>query len=184
MAGGGKGGSESVNVEIPGWAEDAARNNLARADDISRIGYTPYFGPDVAALSPMETSAFNNTNAMAQQFGMAGGGLGFPQAQNFGGGVSGYSSGGLYAQALQELADRRPGQYQAISDLFINPFAERAAQGNPAPGTPGGGMPSLMAPPPPETLNPSSSAATPLWFASQSGPQWKEYAIRNGYVGP
>ena len=43
-----------------------------------------------------------------------------PQAQDFGG-VMGYSSGGIYDQAVNELANRAPGQYEAIRNMFINP---------------------------------------------------------------
>ena len=51
---GGKGGSRSQSTEIPAYIEDAAKSNLALADKISNIGYTPYYGPDVAAFSPMQ----------------------------------------------------------------------------------------------------------------------------------
>ena len=55
--GGGKGGSATSEVKIPQWLEDAARENLAKAGDISQIGYVPYYGPDVAAMTPMQEAA-------------------------------------------------------------------------------------------------------------------------------
>jgi hypothetical protein len=47
--------------------------------------------------------------------------MGMPAPQTFSGGVQGYSSGGLYDEALAELQRRAPGQYDAITGMFINP---------------------------------------------------------------
>jgi len=69
---GGKGGSTSSTVEIPQYIEDAAKRNLTRADTISQIGYVPYYGPDVAAFTPMQEAAFQNTAGTAGAFGLAG----------------------------------------------------------------------------------------------------------------
>ena len=68
---GGKGGSQTTEVKVPQYIEDAAKANLARADEISRIGYTPYYGPDVAAFSPMQQASFQNTADTASAFGLA-----------------------------------------------------------------------------------------------------------------
>lgn len=125
MSGGGKGGSTTTSVEIPAWLENAAQTNLARADQLSTIGYTPYYGADVAALTPMQQASMQNTNQGAAAFGMAAptdAMAGMPQAQTFAGGVQGYSSGGLYDQALSELQTRRPGQFAALNAPFINPY--------------------------------------------------------------
>lgn len=119
---GGKGGSQSTKVEIPAWMEDAARKNLARGEDISRIGYVPKFGPDIAAFNEADRAARSNVNAMAQAFGMAGAGeFSMPETVDVGG-VSGYSSAPLYEQAIEELKTRRPGQYEAMMSQFIDPM--------------------------------------------------------------
>jgi hypothetical protein len=122
MSGGGKGGSQTTQVKIPAWLENAAKQNIARADELSTIGYTPYYGADVAAMTPQQISAMQGTNQAAAAFGMptADPMAGMPQAQNFGG-VQAYSSGGLYDQALAELQARRPGQYDALNAPFIDP---------------------------------------------------------------
>ena len=62
---GGKGGGKTTRTEIPAYIEDAAKSNLGLADKISNIGYTPYYGPDVAAFSPMQEAAFQNTQDAA-----------------------------------------------------------------------------------------------------------------------
>ena len=121
---GGKGGSQTTQVEIPQWLENAAQANLAQGRDVSRIGYTPYYGPEVAALTPTQQAARSNIGQFAQAFGMQGVqdmALGAPTTYQ--GGIQGYSSGSLYDQAVQELAARRPGQYAAIQRQFIDPYA-------------------------------------------------------------
>jgi predicted transcriptional regulator len=118
-------GSTTNKTEIPAWLEDAARGNIAQGRDVANLGPVPYYGPDVAAFTPMQQASFQNTGQAANAFGMAGGGLtgmeGMPQAQQFAGGVSGYSSAPMYEEALAQLEARNPGQFAAIQNMFINP---------------------------------------------------------------
>lgn len=119
---GGKGGEQKT--EIPGWLEDRAKSFMERADQTSRIGYTPYFGPDVAAVNPMERQAMQNTVDAAGAFGLGGGidpMAGMPEAQTFAGGVQGYSSAPIYEQAVAELKNRAPGQFEAYAKQFVDP---------------------------------------------------------------
>jgi hypothetical protein len=118
---GGKGGSQSTQVEIPKYLEDASKENIAMGKEVAKIGYTPYYGPDVAALTPAQEAARANIGSMASAFGMQGPTSGMPAATDFGDGIRGYSSGSLYEQALEELKSRRPGQYAAINQMFIDP---------------------------------------------------------------
>jgi len=129
MSGGGKGGSQSTSVQIPAWLESAAKQNLARADRVAQLGYTPYYGPDVAALTPMQQAAMQNTNQAALSFGMAAPGdamAGIPAAQTFAGGLQGYSSAPLYQQSVDALRTNAPGQYNAMGEMFINPVTGAA----------------------------------------------------------
>jgi len=129
MSGGGKGGSSTTSVQIPAWLENAAQQNLARADRVSQIGYTPYFGPDVAAFTPMQEASMNNTNQAALSFGMAAptsAMAGIPAAQTFAGGVQGYSSAPLYQQSVEALRTNAPGQYDAMRQMFIDPITGAA----------------------------------------------------------
>lgn len=121
---GGKGGSQTTEVKIPEWLEGAARENIARGSDVAKLGYTPYYGPDVAAMTPMQTAAAQNINQGASAFGLAAPSdpmAGMPQAQTFAGGVRGYSSGPIYDESLTRLKQERPGQYDAMTGMFIDP---------------------------------------------------------------
>lgn len=133
---GGKGGSTTSTVEVPQYIEDAARRNLLRAQDISQIGYTPYYGPDVAAFTPMQEASFAGTQQLASAFGLPTAGMpsatvgvrssdydmGVPAPQTFAGGIRGYSSAPLFEEALDEFGRRRPAQKAFIDRMFIDPF--------------------------------------------------------------
>jgi len=122
---GGKGGSQTTQVEIPRYIEDASRANIAQGKEISQIGYTPYYGPDVAAFTPMQAAAMQSAANFGSAFGMMpqmDAMAGMPQAQTFEGGLRGYSSAPLYEQAVAELKARRPGQAALIEKQFINPY--------------------------------------------------------------
>ena len=123
MSGVGKGGKSTTEVKIPDWLESAARSNIGRAENVAALGPMPYYGPDVAAMTPMQTAAGQGINTAAGAFGLGTTDLsmGMPAPQTFAGGVQGYSSGGLYDQSLAELQRRAPGQYDAITGMFINP---------------------------------------------------------------
>ena len=128
----GKGGS-STSVEIPDDIENAARNNLQRADFVSKLGYVPQsFGPTVAAFTPMQQSAFGNTAQAADAFGLGAptgadvfGGMGEPTT--YADGIRAYSAAPLFNQTMDEFAAARPGQFNAINSMFIDPFGYNPA---------------------------------------------------------
>lgn len=126
---GGKGGSQTTQVEIPEWLSSAAQANLAQGRDVSQIGYVPYYGPDVAGPTPTQQAARANVNQFAQAFGMQGpAASGLPTPTTYAGGITGYSSGSLYDQAVQELASRRPGQYAKMMENFVDPYNQGGFQ--------------------------------------------------------
>ena len=118
-----KGGSESKEATLPAWQEQAYQQCINFAKDVSQTGYVPYTGPEVAAFSPMQEAAFQSTDQMANAFGMQGtGGQQYmPQAQTFDGGVQGYSSIGLYDDAVQGLQQRAPAQAEYLASFGIDP---------------------------------------------------------------
>ena len=128
-----KGGTTSGSTEIPAWLESAAIENINKARDVSQIGYVPYYGPDVAAFSPMQQQSMQSTGNAASAFGLAPQGFnamaGMPQAQTFAGGVQGYSSAPLYEQSLDNLFANAPAQYRAMNDMFIDPFTGARPRG-------------------------------------------------------
>ena len=119
--GGGKGGSTSTEVSIPAWLEDAAKNAMARGEQAAGIGYVPYQGPDVAALTPLQEAAMFNTSQASSAFGLGPSpapSAGMPEVQTFAGGMRGYSAFPLYEQAINELKMRDPVQYAKLMAPF------------------------------------------------------------------
>lgn len=130
------GGSSTSKTTVPEWQNRAAQDALAAANRVANIGYTPYYGPDVAALTPMQMAAMRGTNQAAQAFGMptADPTAGLPQATDYGG-MQAYSSGGLYDQALAELQRRNPEQYAALTADIVPQQAASAAVPTPVQGS-------------------------------------------------
>ncbi|WP_347852481.1 hypothetical protein [Planktomarina sp.] len=129
MSGGSKGGSRQTTSTLPAWVQAPAERNIARAEQAQKIGYMPFYGPDVAAFNPTQQAAFNTNIGAAEAFGMlpqgsltAMQGMA-PEPQTFAGGLQGYSSGALFDQALAELEARRPGQVAQYNKMFVDPFS-------------------------------------------------------------
>jgi hypothetical protein len=120
-----KGGKQTTSVQLPKNIERAGAANIQQAQQIGRLGYVPYYGPEVAAMTPMQLAAGRGIGSAASAFGLPGGGMspmqGMPPPQTFAGGVQGYSSGSIFDQALRELQQNRPGQYSALMNMFVNP---------------------------------------------------------------
>ena len=120
MAGGGS-ETQTSSVEIPQWLQEAAQSGLARGTQAAGIGYVPYRGPDVAALTPMQEAAMFNTSQASSAFGLGASplpGAGMPTVQTFADGTRGYSAFPLYEQAVNDLKMRDPAQYAKLMAPF------------------------------------------------------------------
>ena len=146
---GGKGGSQSSQVEIPAYLENASKKSLNRAEQVQDIGYMPYMGPDVAAFTQPQQQAMQANLDAGAAFGLVDPGMsamdGMPQAQDFGG-VQGYSSFPMYQMAVDDLKASRPGQVAAYDKMYVDPITgEGGHNGSPQypgyPQFPGGFMP-------------------------------------------
>ena len=123
--GGGKGGSTKQAQEIPDWMRIPAQRNIARAEQAQQIGYQPFYGLDVAAFNPTQEAAAQMNIDTARAFEMLPQGQqnltafqGMPQAETIGG-VQGYSSGGLYDEAVRAAAQADPAQARQYNRLFV-----------------------------------------------------------------
>lgn len=121
------GGSETTKTEIPGYLKDASQDALARGAAVSDLGYVPYMGPEVAAFQDAQLAAMGNNRSMASSLGLdAGPAFTPPPAQDYGGGVRGYGSYDPFMQAMEQLKAERPGQYDYITSMFIDPVTGQA----------------------------------------------------------
>lgn len=126
-------GSSKETTTVPDWVKQPIMDNVAQAQRVAALGYTPYYGPDVAAFSPMQNAAFEGTNQAAEAFGMpTAQGNGMPPPQTFAGGIQGYSSAPMYEAALAQLQQKNPAQYNALMQVlqqFQQPSATASAYG-------------------------------------------------------
>lgn len=131
---GGKGGSQTTQVEIPSWIQQPSIRNMARAEALQKVGYMPYMGPDVAAFAQPQQQAMQSNLDAAAAFGLVAPGMdamaGMPQATplTYGSdglpnrtGLQGYSSYPMYQKAVNDFESQNPGQARAYNNLFVNP---------------------------------------------------------------
>ena len=104
---GGKGGSTTSAQQIPEWIEGPAKANLEKARLAGEIGYMPYYGPEVAALSPMQKSAMQNTAGAMSAFGL-----------------------GAPAQNMSQSMPSQPSQPQTNQSLVRDMYARADRMGN------------------------------------------------------
>lgn len=128
---GGKSGSSTTTQEssIPAYIEHYAKQNLHRAAQVAQLGYQPYYGPDVAALTPFQLAAMDNNRAAAGAFGMTAPAVNtlMDAPTEYAGGVRGYSSGPIFDAALSEYIARHPEQAARYDALFGNAVAPYVA---------------------------------------------------------
>jgi len=127
-------GSETSTTAVPQYLENASRYNLNRGVDASNIGYVPKYGPDVAALTPLQLASINNLSQNANAFGMAGGnvtgGSGMPDPMQFAGGINAYSSAPAFQEMVSNLQANNPDKYNQIENYFKGGSATGGALGS------------------------------------------------------
>ena len=123
-----KGGSTSSSIQIPEYVEGAAKESLDRGRRVQQIGYTPYYGPDVAAFTPAQMQSMRTTGGSAEAFGFTPASdyyssiAGMPSPQQFANGLMGYSSAPLFEESVETLRQKRPAQVAAMESMFIDPI--------------------------------------------------------------
>jgi hypothetical protein len=117
MSGGAQKTKTKQDFKLPEWYETAAKNAINFGTEISQGGYTPWIGPDVAALAPASKAGFQGVDAMSSAFGMPTGASSsyLPEEQTFAGGVKGYSSFPGFEEAMGALKTKYPGMYDFLS---------------------------------------------------------------------
>lgn len=117
-----KGGTQVDMATLPEFAETKIQQGLGMGADVAGTGYVPYYGPDVASLSPKEQAAFQSTDAAASAFGMptVDAGSYLPETTTMGG-VTGYSSKPIMDANIEALQAENPAQYNYLTSFTIDP---------------------------------------------------------------
>ena len=116
-------GSTTQGTSIPAWLQEPTVRNIAMAEDMQKIGYMPWYGPDVAAFNPTQMAAMNQNIGAAEAFGLQQPGTltaaqGMPTATTYADGTQGYSGMPMYEQAKAEMATAQPTDAQRYASLF------------------------------------------------------------------
>jgi len=125
--GGGKGGSQTQTqqVELPAWVNQAGQENVRLAREISKIGpiLEPSNLPTLAAQTPLEMASMANTGSAASAFGLASPelGAGMPVPTQFAGGITGYSAAPMVRDALSGWQAEAPAQYDFVRSFWNDP---------------------------------------------------------------
>ena len=124
---GGSSTKQTTSTQYPEWYTDMVRGQVQKAEDISKLGYTPYMGPETAAFAPQQVDAMQQAANWSAAFGGPGaqavdvaGSL--PQPTDYGNNMRGYSSFPGYLEQLDTLKQMYPGQHAYINSFVINPY--------------------------------------------------------------
>jgi len=116
--------SGEKRIQPPQFVEDAQRDAIMRAMEAADLGYVPYQGPAVAALSPLQEAVMQGVANDALAFGIVDEPIdvmsGMPEKTTMGG-VTGYSPYPMYIEALERLKQTAPAQYDYIMGRKMNP---------------------------------------------------------------
>lgn len=120
-----KGGTTTQKPYVPRFAETAMQQGIGMATDLAPLQdtYTPLYGPQVAALSPLEQASMQGTDLMASAFGMptSGNQSYLPQAQTYEGGIQGYSARPMVESMISQFREERPAQAEYRESFGIDP---------------------------------------------------------------
>jgi len=115
---GGKGGSQSSQVQIPGYMEDALRQQLARAQAVQNMPYAPIMGPTMAGFTSGQKAGMESQAALAQRLGI------IPQEYDV---SSGYMPGAIdVGNGLTAYASYPGAKERVISAFEENPALQRS----------------------------------------------------------
>ena len=124
MSGGGGKGSSKSKTTAPAYIEAAVQQALTLGDAYGRLGQPMYMGPEVATFDPQQVQAMQGMSDAGAAFGMNAAtnvGAGLPQAQDWGGGITGMSSFPTAEKALATWAAKFPGQAEYLKKFMIDP---------------------------------------------------------------
>lgn len=102
---------------MPAHINQASEDAVGMANARNALGYVPYYGPEQAAFTGPQMAAMQGANQQASALGLQTAPVNIPTAQNYGGGITGYSSAGLMDESLAALQEANPDLYTALMGL-------------------------------------------------------------------
>jgi hypothetical protein len=126
---------QKSSSQLPSWYSDYAKKALALGEAVSQQGYTPWMGADVAAFSPQQVQGMQGAQDFYSTFMTPGQAApqvadSIPQAQEFAGGVKGYSSYPMFQEQVANLEKTYPGLANYMKQFTIDPMTGKLPEGS------------------------------------------------------
>lgn len=117
------GSSKTVTQAKPPHIVEAEQDALAMANYLSKLGYVPRTGVQVAGLSDRTMDSMKGTNMGLEAFGLPTSNVmsNIPTPTYSESGIRGYTTTSGLDEMLAKMQEERPAQYNRIMDMFIDP---------------------------------------------------------------
>lgn len=115
--------SRTTAQSKPAHIVEAEKEALAMANYLSKLGYVPRTGVQIAGLSDRTLDSMRSTNAGLDAFGLPSSDVmaNIPQTTMSDSGIRGYTTTSGLDELIATMQRDRPAQYNYIMDMFIDP---------------------------------------------------------------
>tara|TARA_X000001036_G_C20615808_1_gene780895 strand:+ start:588 stop:1241 length:654 start_codon:yes stop_codon:yes gene_type:complete len=127
------GSSKTETKEKPPHIVEAEKDALAMANYLSKLGYMPRTGVQIAGLSDRTLDSMRGTNSGLEAFGLPTSDVtaNIPQTTTSASGIEGYTTTSGLDELIATMQKDRPAQYKYIMDMFIDPVTGEMPSGSP-----------------------------------------------------
>ena len=119
------GSSKTVSKEKPPHIVQAEKDALAMTNYLAKLGYMPRTGVQIAGLTDRQIDSMKGTNSGLEAFGLPTSNVmaNIPQTTTSASGIEGYTTTSGLDEMLAKMQAERPAQYEAITNMFIDPVS-------------------------------------------------------------
>ena len=119
----GSSGTRTTTNKKPEHIVQAEKDALAMTNYLSKLGYTPRTGVQIAGITDGTLDSMRGTNQALEAFGLPTSDVmsNIPQTTTSQSGIEGYTTTAGLDELIATMQRDRPAQYQAIEDMFIDP---------------------------------------------------------------
>ena len=127
------GSSKTESKEKPEHIVNAEKDALAMANYLSKLGYVPRTGVQIAGLSDRTIDSMRGTNSGLEAFGLPTSDVmaNIPQTTTSASGIDGYTTTSGLDELIATMQRDRPAQYNYIMDMFIDPVTGEMPSNSP-----------------------------------------------------
>ena len=119
----GSSGTRTTTQNKPEHIVQAEQDALAMTNYLSKLGYVPRTGVQIAGVTDQTLNSMRGTNQGLEAFGLPTSDVmsNIPQTTTSESGIEGYTTTSGLDELIATMQRDRPAQYQAIENMFIDP---------------------------------------------------------------